>query len=47
MTDDFQLNRRAHSWIGGLRGHYRATPLDQTQKEEAPAALEARAFKIL
>ena len=47
MTDDFQLNDRAHDWIKGLRDRYKATPLDQTQKEEAPVALEAGAFKIL
>jgi len=47
MTDDFELNDRAHAWIKGLRSRYHATSLDQTQKEEAPVALEARGFKIL
>ena len=47
MTDDFELNDRAHAWINGLRSLYHATPLDQTQKEEAPVALEAGGFKIL
>jgi len=47
MTDDFELNDRAHAWIKGLRGLYHATSLDQTQKEEAPLALEAGGFKIL
>ena len=47
MTDDFELNDRAHAWIKGLRSLYHATSLDQTQKEEAPLALEAGGFKIL
>ena len=47
MTDDFELNDRAHAWIKGLRGLYHATSLDQTQKEEAPLAVEAGGFKIL
>jgi len=47
MTDDFQLNERAHAWIDGLRACYRGQSLAEAQVESAPVALEVGAFKIL
>ena len=47
MTEDFELNDRAHAWIKGLRSHYEGEPIDTAQAVAAPVALEAGAFKIL
>ena len=48
MTDDFQLNERAHAWIKGLRGRYRGEPLSTAPAEAQPSFnLESGAFKIL
>jgi len=47
MTEDFQLNARAHAWIDGLRGHYQSRPLTPELEQAAPVHLHAGAFKIL
>ncbi len=48
MTDDFQLNERAHAWIKGLRKLYKGQPLESAPAEAHPAfSLDAGAFKIL
>ena len=44
MTDNFQLNERAHNWINGLKSHYYGKPLQEVQESAAPTA---GAFKIL
>lgn len=43
MTDDFQLNERAHAWLQAIKSSYQATPLPVA---EAPG-LSAGSFKIL
>ncbi|HXH03215.1 MAG TPA: biotin carboxylase [Candidatus Competibacteraceae bacterium] len=44
MTDDFQLNDRAQTWIKGILDHYAAKPLPTAEVAPVPAA---GAFKIL
>jgi len=46
MTDDFELNERAHAWIRGIRAHYRTRPVDKAE-EEVPQVIEVGDFKIL
>ncbi|MDX1431968.1 MAG: biotin carboxylase [Gammaproteobacteria bacterium] len=47
MTEDFELNDRAHAWINGLRAHYEGESIGKAEAAAAPVALEAGAFKIL
>ena len=35
MTDDFELNERAHAWIKGMRGQFDAGPQNATEPEAA------------
>lgn len=43
MTDDFELNERAQTWIRGLRAHFAGEPV----KPQSPEAPSENAFKIL
>ncbi len=46
MTDEFQLNERAHAWIKGIHQYYQSIPIgDAPSKPDIN--LEAGAFKIL
>lgn len=48
MTEDFELNDRAHAWIKGILGHYAGVSLEEAQDAPAPpVSLDAGAFKIL
>ncbi len=48
MTDDFELNDRAHAWIKGIRDRYKGQPLSAVPDGASPAFnLESGAFKIL
>jgi hypothetical protein len=48
MTEDFELNDRAHSWINGMVGHYTGVSLEEAQNAPTPpVSLDAGAFKIL
>lgn len=48
MTEDFELNERAHQWLRGIQRLYTAVSLDEAPDEAQPAvSLEAGAFKIL
>ncbi len=47
MTDDFELNDRAHAWIAGIRSHYEGQPPTAAQRESAPFSLDGDAFKML
>ena len=44
MTEDFELNERANSWIKGLKSYYYGKPLEAVHEPAAPAG---GAFKIL
>jgi len=44
MTDEFQLNDRAHAWIKGLQSYYKAKSLRTAEVAAAPVG---GAFKIL
>jgi D-alanine-D-alanine ligase-like ATP-grasp enzyme len=44
MDEEFRLNERAHSWIRGIKGQYRAEPLLASELQLAPSV---GAFKIL
>ena len=48
MTEDFELNDRAHAWINGIVGNYTGVSLEDVQDAPAPAvSLDAGSFKIL
>ena len=48
MTDDFELNDRARSWIDGIVGEYEGLSLDEVNNAPSPpVSLKADAFKIL
>jgi len=48
MTEDFELNDRAHAWLNGMRQKYTSIGLEAAPEEAQPAvSLEAGAFKIL
>ena len=48
VTEDFELNDRAHAWINGIVGNYTGVSLEDVQDAPAPAvSLEAGSFKIL
>jgi len=48
MTENFELNDRAHAWINGMVGHYRGVSLEEAQNAPTPpVSLDAGAFKIL
>ena len=42
MSDRFNLNRRAHAWIKGIRAAYQGEPLEKEDRDFSPGA-----FKIL
>ncbi len=46
MTEDFELNERAHAWIRGIKKHFEAVPIEQAT-EKPTTNLEVGAFKIL
>lgn len=46
MTDDFELNERAHAWIKGIKAHYHAIPVADAPTQPV-VNLEAGAFKML
>jgi len=47
MTPDFELTDRAHAFIKGIHGHYKAKPVADVTSPDIPVALSAGAFKIL
>ena len=48
MTEDFELNDRAHAWIKSIFGHYAGVSLEEAEDARAPpVSLDAGAFKIL
>jgi hypothetical protein len=47
MTDDFELNDRAKSWIKGIQSQYTARSLHEAATPAPSVSLEAGAFKIL
>ncbi|HUF68449.1 MAG TPA: biotin carboxylase [Longimicrobiales bacterium] len=47
MTDDHQLNDRAHQWIQGILAHYVSVPVGAEQTQVAAQIAEVGNFKIL
>ena len=47
MTEDFELNERAHHWIEGIHSYYSGQPIADVEHADAPVSLTAGAFKIL
>ncbi|MBI1356456.1 MAG: biotin carboxylase [Acidobacteria bacterium] len=47
MTEEFQLTDRAKAWISGIRGQYRARPLQAAETTAAERVAEVGGFKFL
>ncbi len=47
MTDEFQLNGRAQTWIKAMRAHYHTRPVDALAPEVAAQVAEIGDFKML
>lgn len=47
MTEDFELNNRAKSWINAIRGAYKSEPIAADTKDEHPKVAEIAGFKLM